>query len=52
MKTINNYIYDSNYIGKGTFSKVYIGYKKILIINMLLKKSIKSQIRNILNMLI
>lgn len=28
MKTINNYIYDSNYIGKGTFSKVYIGYKK------------------------
>jgi serine/threonine protein kinase len=28
MKTINNYIYDNNYIGKGTFSKVYIGYKK------------------------
>ena len=27
MKQINNYIYDSNYIGKGTFSKVYIGYK-------------------------
>ena len=28
MKSINYYIYDSNYIGKGTFSKVYIGYKK------------------------
>ena len=28
MKSINNYIYDNNYIGKGTFSKVYIGYKK------------------------
>ena len=28
MKTIKNYVYDSNYIGKGTFSKVYIGYKK------------------------
>ena len=28
MKEINNYIYDTNYIGKGTFSKVYIGYKK------------------------
>ena len=28
MKTINNYIYDNNYIGKGTFSKVYIGHKK------------------------
>ena len=27
MKQINNYIYDANYIGKGTFSKVYIGYK-------------------------
>jgi serine/threonine protein kinase len=28
MKSINNYIYDTNYIGKGTFSKVYIGYEK------------------------
>ena len=27
MKQINDYIYDANYIGKGTFSKVYIGYK-------------------------
>ena len=27
MKYIKNYIYDNNYIGKGTFSKVYIGYK-------------------------
>ena len=28
MKQINDYIYNPNYIGKGTFSKVYIGYKK------------------------
>ena len=28
MKFIENYIYDSDYIGKGTFSKVYIGYEK------------------------
>ena len=28
MKSIKNYIYDNNYIGKGTFSKVYIGYEK------------------------
>ena len=28
MKYIENYIYEDDYIGKGTFSKVYIGYKK------------------------
>ena len=28
MKYIENYIYDENYIGKGAFSKVYIGYEK------------------------
>ena len=28
MKYIENYIYDEDYIGKGTFSKVYIGYEK------------------------
>lgn len=28
MKNIENYIYEEDYIGKGTFSKVYIGYKK------------------------
>ena len=28
MKYIDKYIYDENYIGKGTFSKVYIGYEK------------------------
>jgi len=28
MKYIENYIYEEDYIGKGTFSKVYIGYEK------------------------
>ena len=28
MKYIENYIYNDDYIGKGTFSKVYIGYEK------------------------
>ena len=28
MKYIDKYIYDENYIGKGIFSKVYIGYEK------------------------
>lgn len=28
MKTIGNYFYQNNFIGKGTFSKVYIGYNK------------------------
>ena len=28
MKNIENYIYNEDYIGKGTFSKVYIGYEK------------------------
>jgi len=28
MKYIDKYIYDENYIGKGTFSKVYIGYER------------------------
>ena len=28
MKTIGNYFYENNFIGKGTFSKVYIGYNK------------------------
>ncbi len=28
MKEIGDYIYESNFIGKGSFSKVYIGYKK------------------------
>ena len=28
MKTIGNYIYKTDYIGKGSFSKVYIGNKK------------------------
>ena len=28
MKYIENYIYDKDYIGKGTFSKVYIGFEK------------------------
>jgi len=28
MKEIGNYFYENNFIGKGTFSKVYIGYNK------------------------
>ena len=29
MKEIGDYIYHSDFIGKGSFSKVYIGYKKV-----------------------
>ena len=28
MKYIENYVYEDDYIGRGTFSKVYIGYIK------------------------
>ena len=42
MKYIENYIYDENYIGKGAFSKVYIGYEK----NALKKKyAIKAKLK-------
>ena len=28
MKEIGCYLYNNNFIGKGSFSKVYVGYKK------------------------
>ena len=47
MKYIENYIYEDDYIGKGTFSKVYIGYKKNAEEKKyLIKKYIEKQIKN------